>query len=240
MIIDIHGGGWMYGDKGLNEYYCRALADRGYVVFNLNYRLVPDVSVNEQIKDIMSALKWIGENIDEYPCDKENIMLTGDSAGGQLAAYASVLLQSAELRDVFETENADIELSALLLTSPVSFMKDGGLFSVYTKPLWGTDYKNKATYEYMDFDKILPYANAMPPTYLITSSGDTLAHSQTKRLYELLKSNGVDCEIADYGKEYGKSLPHVFSVIEPFQNAGKDAIDKALEFHQNTMREKVN
>ena len=33
VIIDIHGGGWMYGDKGLNENYCRALADRGYVVF---------------------------------------------------------------------------------------------------------------------------------------------------------------------------------------------------------------
>ena len=36
VIIDIHGGGWMYGDKGLNENYCRALADRGYVVFCIN------------------------------------------------------------------------------------------------------------------------------------------------------------------------------------------------------------
>lgn len=35
VIIDIHGGGWMYGDKGLNENYCRALADRGYVVLIL-------------------------------------------------------------------------------------------------------------------------------------------------------------------------------------------------------------
>ena len=43
---------------------------------------MPDVNVNEQIKDVMSALKWIGENIDNYPCERENIMLTGDSAGG--------------------------------------------------------------------------------------------------------------------------------------------------------------
>lgn len=137
VIIDIHGGGWMYGDKGLNENYCRALADRGYVVFDINYRLVPDVNVNEQIKDVMSALKWIGENIDNYPCDCENIMLTGDSAGGMLASYASVLLQSQELRDIFGAEGADIKLTALVLTSPVSYMKDGGWFSVYTKPLWG-------------------------------------------------------------------------------------------------------
>ncbi len=239
VIIDIHGGGWMYGDKGLNENYCRALADRGYVVFDINYRLVPDVNVNEQIKDIMSALKWIGENIGNYPCDSNNIMLTGDSAGGMLASYASVLLQSEELRNIFETESADIKLTALVLTSPVSYMKDGGWFSVYTKPLWGKDYKNSKTYNYMDFDKILPFAKEMPPTYLITSSGDTLAKKQTLKLYELLKENGVSCELANYGKEYGKSLPHVFSVLQPFEPAGKDAIDKELEFYQSAMKEKV-
>ena len=231
VIIDIHGGGWMYGDKGLNENYCRALADRGYVVFDINYRLVPDVNVNEQIKDVMSALKWIGENIDNYPCDRENIMLTGDSAGGMLASYASVLLQSEELRDIFDTESADIKLTALVLTSPVSYMKDGGWFSVYTKPLWGKNYKNSKTYNYMDFDEILPFSNEMPPTYLITSSGDTLAEKQTIQLYELLKKNGVSCELANYGKEYGKTLPHVFSVLQPFEPAGKDAIDKALAFY---------
>lgn len=240
VIIDIHGGGWMYGDKGLNENYCRALADRGYVVFDINYRLVPDVNVNEQIKDVMSALKWIGENIDNYPCDRENIMLTGDSAGGMLASYASVLLQSEELRDIFDTEIADIKLTALVLTSPVSYMKDGGWFSVYTKPLWGKNYKNSKTYNYMDFDEILPFSNEMPPTYLITSSGDTLAEKQTIQLYELLKKNGVSCELANYGKEYGKTLPHVFSVLQPFEPAGKDAIDKALAFYQNEMKQGVN
>lgn len=240
VIIDIHGGGWMYGDKGLNENYCRALADRGYVVLDINYRLVPDVNVNEQIKDVMSALKWIGENIDNYPCDRENIMLTGDSAGGMLASYAGVLLQSEELRDIFDTESADIKLTALVLTSPVSYMKDGGWFSVYTKPLWGKNYKNSKTYNYMDFDEILPFSNEMPPTYLITSSGDTLAEKQTIQLYELLKKNGVSCELANYGKEYGKTLPHVFSVLQPFEPAGKDAIDKALAFYQNEMKQGVN
>ena len=239
VIIDIHGGGWMYGDKGLNENYCRALADKGYVVFDINYRLVPDVNVNEQIKDVMSALKWIGENINNYPCDSDNIMLTGDSAGGMLASYASVLLQSEELRNIFETESADINLTALVLTSPVSYMKDGGWFSIYTKPLWGKGYKNSKTYEYMDFDKILPFAKEMPPTYLITSNGDTLAQKQTVKLYNLLKKNGVSCELANYGKEYGKSLPHVFSVLQPFEPAGKDAIDKELAFYKNAMKEKV-
>ena len=89
----------------------------------------------------------------------------------------------------------------------------------------------------MEIDEILPYENEMPPTYLITSSGDTLAKKQTIQLYELLKKNGVSCELANYGKEYGETLPHVFSVLQPFEPAGKDAIDKALAFYQNEMKQ---
>lgn len=234
VIIDIHGGGWMYGSKDLNEYYCMSLAERGYVVFNMSYRLVPDVTVNEQLQDVAYALKWISENIGNYPCDTENIMLTGDSAGGQLSVYSAVLLQSEELREKFDVVDANMELTALLLTSPVSYMKSGGAFSVYTKTLWGSNYREKATYNYMDLDEIVDYAK-LPPTYFITSSGDTIAHNQTVQAYNLLKKKGVKCELADYGEEFGEKLPHVFSVLNPFDEAGTDAIDKALDFYQRAI-----
>ncbi|MBR3149083.1 MAG: alpha/beta hydrolase [Eubacterium sp.] len=230
VVIDIHGGGWMYGDKELNEYYCLSIADRGYTVFNISYRLAPDVTVNEQLQDTAQALKWISENMKNYPCDETKIMLTGDSAGGQLSAYSAVLLQSPELREKFGVVDGNLKLSALLLTSPVAFMKDGGAFSIYTKILWGKDYKSKPTYEFMDLDKIVDYAE-LPPTYLITSGGDSLAHDQTHRAYELLKEKGVKCEIADFGDdENGEPLPHVFSVLFPFDKSGTKAIDDALAF----------
>ena len=110
VIIDIHGGGWMYAEKGLNHHYCAALADRGYVVFNINYRLVPDVTVNQQLQDVARALRWIRDHGSQYPCDMQNIMLTGDSAGGQLAAYSAVLMQSAQLRKTFDTVDPQMEL----------------------------------------------------------------------------------------------------------------------------------
>ncbi len=232
VIIDIHGGGWMYGNKDLNENYCLSLADRGYVVFNMSYRLVPDVTVNEQLQDVMCALKWIGENMNSYPCDMKNIMLTGDSAGGQLAAYAAVLLQSGELREIFDVAEADLDITALMLTSPVPYMNSSDMMSIYTKILWGTDYKKKATYQYMNLDQIIDYAQ-LPPTYLITSSGDTLAHGQTNKTAELLKSKNMECKLADYGKSDGKKLVHVFSVINPFDKAGKTAIDEAIRFYED-------
>ncbi len=233
-IIDIHGGGWIYGDKNLNEYYCLELAHKGYVVFNISYRLVPDVTVNEQLQDCAAALEWINKNMNNYPCDG-NILLTGDSAGGQMAVYSAALLSSPELREVFGVTDGGIKPNALLLTSPVAFMKDGGAFSVYTKPMWG-DYKNKPTYEYMDLSEIIDKAE-LPPTYLITSGGDSLAHDQTKRAYELLKEKGVECELNDFGNdENGKPLPHVFSVLEPFNKSGQEAIDSALAFYQKQIK----
>lgn len=237
VIIDIHGGGWMYADKNLNEYYCKSLADRGFVVFNISYRLVPDVTVNEQIQDCALALKWIGENMADYPCDTENIMLTGDSAGGQLAAYSAVLIQSPELREIFDTVDPGLDITALLLTSPVANMKDGAM-SVYTKALWGKDYKNKPTYEYMNLDEIIDYAK-MPPTYLITSSGDSMAHSQTLHTAEMLESKGVEVVLKDYEKFNGKSLPHVFSVLEPFDEIGTQTIDDAVDFYKEKIAEKA-
>ena len=173
----------------------------------------------------------------EYPCDTENVMLTGDSAGGQLAAYSAVLLQSSELREIFGTVEADLNITALLLTSPVANMKDGAL-SVYTKALWGKDYKDKPTYEYMNLDEIVDYAQ-LPPTYLITSSGDSMAHSQTLHTAEMLESKGVEVVLKDYEKFNGKSLPHVFSILEPFDEIGTQTIDDAMAFYREKIAEKA-
>lgn len=238
VIIDIHGGGWMYGSKELNEYYCRALADRGFVVFNMSYRLVPDVTVNEQLQDVMLALKWINENMASYPCDNESIMLTGDSAGGMLSAYAAVLMQSEELRDIFDVVNPEMQLDALLLTSPVANMNDGGYLSIYTKLLWGKNYKDKATYKYMNFDQIVDYSSDFPPTYLITSSGDSMAHDQTLATAKLLESKGVQTVLKDYEDYNGKSLPHVFSVLQPTDEIGTQTIDEAVDFYRDIINQK--
>lgn len=235
IIIDIHGGGWMYGTKDLNENYCRALADRGYVVFNISYRLVPDVTVTEQLQDIAAALNWIDANRGDYPCG-DSIMLTGDSAGGQLSAYSVILSQSTELQKVFGVENVDMYFDALLLTSPVAFMKTGEI-SPYTKLMWGKNYKKAATYPYMDLNEIIDYGT-LPPTYLITSSGDSMANAQTHKAAELLESKGIKTVIKDYEEVNGKALPHVFSVLEPFDEIGRETIDDALRFYQDVREHK--
>ena len=236
VIIDIHGGGWMYATKDLNEYYCMELAIKGYCVFSISYRLVPDVTVNEQIKDCTEALAFIRANMKDYPANKKTVMLTGDSAGGQLALYSTILNNNPDAREIFGTVDTKLNIKCLLLTSPVTYAKSGGWFSIYTKKMWGKDYKTKSTYNYMDLNEIMELANDMPPTYFITSSGDTLAHDQTVNAYNYFVEKGYECEIEDFTDlRDGKKLPHVFSVLDPFDEYGQKAIDNALDYYQKSL-----
>ena len=236
VIIDIHGGGWMYASKDLNEYYCMELANKGYCVFSISYRLVPDVTVYEQIKDCTDALAYINSNMKNYPANKKTVMLTGDSAGGQLALYSTILNNNTDAREIFGTVDTKLNIKCLLLTSPVTYAKSGGWFSIYTKKMWGEDYKTKAAYNYMDLDEIMELANNMPPTYFITSSGDTLAHDQTVNAYNYFADKGYECEIQDFTDlRDGKKLPHVFSVLDPFDKYGQKAINNALDYYQKAL-----
>lgn len=236
VIIDIHGGGWMYASKDLNEYYCMELANKGYCVFSISYRLVPDVTVYEQIKDCTDALAYINSNMKNYPANKKTVMLTGDSAGGQLALYSTILNNNPDAREIFGTVDTKLNIKCLLLTSPVTYAKSGGWFSIYTKKMWGKDYKTKAAHNYMDLDEIMVLANNMPPTYFITSSGDTLAHDQTVNAYNYFADKGYECEIQDFTDlRDGKKLPHVFSVLDPFDEYGQKAINDALDYYQKAL-----
>lgn len=230
VIIDVHGGGWVYGDKELNKIFCLNMAKKGFAVFNMSYRLYDDVTVNEQLQDVGFALRWISEHGHEYHCDMENIMLVGDSAGGQLAAYSAALMSSPELRHVFGIADYEMKLTALTLISPVAYMDDG-IMGVYCRRMWGDNYKNKDTHMFMNLDSIIPFAK-FPPTMLITSSGDFLAQKQTHRAFEDLRKNNFTAKILDYSEVNGKKLDHVFSILYPESESGNDAIDNFCNFFE--------
>lgn len=229
VIVDVHGGGWMYGDKELNKNYCLTLAKRGNVVFNISYRLYPEVNAVEQLRDVAAALKWIYDNLDNFPCDKSSICLTGDSAGGMLSAYTAMLSQSEKMRDIFSVPDFSLKFNAVCLTSPVTYMNDGSLMSYYTKIMLGKNFKKEKWADYMNIDKILPLGE-MIPVFMVTSSGDTLALKQVLKTAELFKEKGIQYELMNWDKFEDKDLPHVFAILYPDHEPSRKTIDAMLEF----------
>ncbi len=229
VIIDIHGGGWMYGDKELNKNYCLAMAKKGYVVFNMSYRLYPEVTVHQQLWDISNALKWIADNLDNYPCQKDNIFLTGDSAGGMLAFFTAMINSSEYLREKFDTIKTGLSFNAIGLTCPMLFMDDGSLESIYCKIMLGKNYKNEKWGNFVNMDNLLPYGK-VPPTFIITSTGDFLAGRHTRKGAKLFGSIGADYRFIDFAPFNGTDLPHVFPVLYPESEIADRATEEMLSF----------
>lgn len=229
VLIDIHGGGWMYGDKELNKYYCLELTTKGFVVFNMSYRLYPEVNARQQLWDISHCLKWISENLGSFPCDTDNIYLTGDSAGGMLAAFTAMLSESEKMRELYDTPDFSLRFNAVGLTSPVPRMNGDFPVNYYTRIMLGKDYKNEKWADYVNLEDILTLGK-MPPTFLLTSSGDFLARKETRIAAQTLKKAGIDHQLMDFEKYNGVDLPHVFPVIYPFNEESQRAINEMLAF----------
>ncbi len=91
VIVSVHGGGWVYGDKERYQYYCMSLVQHGFAVVNFTYRLAPEHKFPAAIEDINAVFKFVLENNEKYGFDTEHIFAVGDSAGAhQLGLYAVI------------------------------------------------------------------------------------------------------------------------------------------------------
>jgi acetyl esterase len=84
-VIVVHGGGWRSGERSEFPSWDAWLADKGYVVFDIDYRLSPPPSWRDAPADVACAVGWVKENAAHYDVDPERVVLMGRSAGGQLA-----------------------------------------------------------------------------------------------------------------------------------------------------------
>jgi acetyl esterase/lipase len=89
VVVLVHGGAWMYGDKscvGLYSAVGRFLAENGVGAVLPNYRLSPWVKHPEHVRDVARAFAWAHAHIADYGGDPGRMFLAGHSAGGHLAA----------------------------------------------------------------------------------------------------------------------------------------------------------
>jgi acetyl esterase/lipase len=97
VLVYFHGGGWISGRKENNSRVARYFAHRGYLVFNVEYRLAPRHRFPAQLHDVAQAIRWAYERAEEYGGDSRAMFLAGDSAGALLAAWYAAALGKEEL-----------------------------------------------------------------------------------------------------------------------------------------------
>ena len=114
VLATIHGGAWMFGDKGdeFNLPFLEGLK-RGFAVACINYRLSGEAHFPSQIYDCKTAIRYLRTNAATYHLDGEHVGVWGASAGGHLAA---LLGTSARVRGL---EDASMKNSRTRLSSKV-------------------------------------------------------------------------------------------------------------------------
>ncbi len=110
VVLQIHGGAWVIGDKREQGIpLLRYLAGRGWVGFNVNYRLSPGATFPDHLVDIKAALAWIRAHADEYGIDPDFVVVTGGSAGGHLTALMALTANDARYQPGFEHADTSVQ-----------------------------------------------------------------------------------------------------------------------------------
>ncbi|NCI77344.1 alpha/beta hydrolase [Acinetobacter sp. PS-1] len=92
ILLIVHGGAWSIGDKGhqgLIQHKADYWNKQGWVVISVNYRLVPNVTVQQQTQDIADALNFVQKNASNWQANPQKIMIMGHSAGAHLVSLLS-------------------------------------------------------------------------------------------------------------------------------------------------------
>lgn len=92
IVFYIHGGGFRILSKDTHWVMGLGFARRGFVVFNVSYRLAPRHRYPAAIEDVCRAFAWVVENAPRFGGDPSRVVLAGESAGANLAASLALAL----------------------------------------------------------------------------------------------------------------------------------------------------
>lgn len=197
-LIFYHGGGFVY--EGFDNHFRIAMMYAKYgkcKVIYVKYRLAPKYPFPVPQEDAYAAYEWICANADSLGIIKDKIAVTGDSAGGTLAAVTSVLAvkRNSAVRPCFQ----------LLVYPWLDGRNVSDSFKRFTDtPMWNskcseritplTDPHPESIPLYMRSPVETDSFEGMPPAYLETAEFDCL-HDDAILYAKRLKGAGIDVRL---------------------------------------------
>ena len=207
VVVFIHGGGWISGDKADVDGFQPYFLNKGFAVASINYRYCFVHKWPEQMFDCKAAIRFLRANAGTYSIDPDRIGVFGESSGGQLAAVLGASAGIASLEGaVGDHDDVSSVVHAVSTYYPPTNLFE---FAQYEGPdgvaskLIGIEIldviENLEDPAYAEWITLIDSASPMthvsaddPPFYLVHGDQDTIVpfvHSQW--LHDALVAGGV-------------------------------------------------
>lgn len=235
VVIDIHGGSYIEGTRKANYPFGRAFLDEGYDFVSFDYRsaLKRGVTIYGQLRDLTSGLKYLADQAEELGLNADEFYLTGDSAGGHFCFFLAELQEDKEKQERLRMDLGSFHANKVAVNCPVyDFVRlaQGGN---YTKGLLrrilGPEFANA---DYLA--DISPKANIDSlkiPLFVSTCRNDFLKQ-ETFDAVEDLKGIHKD-PTYHYCDAESEEIAHVYNIVLPFSNEGKDCNEAMIAFFKD-------
>ena len=118
-LVAVHGGGWQAGARSAFQFWGPYLAERGYALFAISYRLAKkgQKMFPQAVADVRAGVQFVRGKAGEIKVDPARIALLGASAGAHLAALAALGADSAVFTGLYPDDpcaKADARVKALI------------------------------------------------------------------------------------------------------------------------------
>lgn len=234
VLVWVHGGGYVGGDKKAAEPWARVIAARLHVaVASIDYCLAPEQHYPGPIIQLGEAIRFLRDNAERLGIDPTRIFLAGDSAGAQITSQFAALIVNPALQDAMNITPSVTkdELRGLLLCCGLynmdTVMKSH--FPALRTFMWA--YTNeKKLHRFSRKDELSTVKNLTADycdVYITCGNADPFL-GQAKEMIKALQDANIPCE-AYLPKEKGKKLGHEYQFLVGTQEANT-ALEKAVTF----------
>ena len=213
-ILFVTGGGFVNANKDNDIQLRMHLAEHGYVVASIEYRVAPQARFPEPLEDVKAAIRFLKAHADKFGIDPAHVGVVGGSAGGYLSAFAgtssgTTQFDKGDNLNVTSDIQAAVDLYGLSDLSQVGsdYSKEnqkGHASAGATEALWvngspvfgGVDGGVLAHPENVKAANPITYINKQSaPTLFMHGTADTVVSpSQTDLVYQALHRAGIPTE----------------------------------------------
>jgi acetyl esterase/lipase len=193
ILLVIHGGGWIKGEKE-DELFFKPYFDWGFSVVNIDYRLASTALAPAAVEDSLCALNWVTNNATKYNFDTKKIVLTGFSAGGHLSLTTGMMPDVTKFNQNCP-ETKPTKVAAIVNWSGITDVNDllMGRNKKYFAVQWfGNQYSPREIEIAKNVSPINFVRSNIPPILTIHGEKDTFVpYSHAIRLHQALRQAGT-------------------------------------------------